>query len=325
MKSSFYSKSRPLIRQLKPKLTLPKQTLSIQKLTFSNDKEGKTFVTIYPSQVHITSRDLIQMIEEKKENIPIKNNTCVLREDILFAIHDFACDESISAPKNQGSNTSNTVQLIEPKRPTNAFILYRTALRKKIKALFPSFSNSDISKFTGAMWKAADKEVKEKYIKQAMECRALHKQMYPDFEYNTKKENSEQTVSACQKHTRLGDNWDNYFDWCLQNAVMELSDTDISTMGDLKNIQAQSTWNNSGINSNEDSLSLNNLLLEGYQESNEWKEVCNIVSQFFPEDSDQNTLMDDKLWANIGSMELINDKECGTPSYFEDNEIGRLE
>lgn len=323
MKSSFYSRSSPLIRQLKPKLDIPRQTLSIQKIAFSSDKQGKTLVTIYPSQVNITSKDLIEMIEEKRESIPVKNNTYVLREEILYAIHNFASDENLPTTRNQVPNTSNTAQMIEPKRPTNAFILYRTALRKKIKALFPSFSNSDISKFTGAMWKAADKEVKEKYIKQAMECRALHKLMYPDFEYNIKKENSEQIPSDCQKRPLSGDSWDNYFDLCLQNATMELGNFATCTTGDLEENQVCSSWNSSVNSTNENILSSNNLLLEGYQESNEWKEVCNIVSQFFPEDSDQNTLMDDKLWASLGGIELIKDKESEMPSYVESNANSR--
>ncbi|KAG2209798.1 hypothetical protein INT47_001946 [Mucor saturninus] len=318
MKTSFYTKSSPVTRQLRPKLDIPKQTLSIQKLTFSSNKEGKTFVTIYPSQVYITSKDLIEMIEEKKESIPVKNNNCILRDDILYAIHNFASDENTTTPENHISDLTNTAQTTEPKRPTNAFILYRTALRKKIKALFPSFSNSDISKFTGAMWKAADKEVKEKYIKQAMECRALHKQMYPNFEYNIKKETSDQAASVSQKQDLSGDRWDNYFDQCLQNATMEFFNENHS-VGDLKNDQGSSNWIDN-VNPNVISVNSNNLLFEGYQESNEWKEVCNIVSQFFPEDSDQNTLMDDKLWASLGGMDLIIDKGYELPSYIEDNE-----
>lgn len=321
MKSSIYSKTSLLTRQLRPKLDIAKKTLSIQKLTFSSDTEGKTFVTIYPSQVYITSKDLIEMIEEKKESIPVKNNNCILRDEILYAIHNFASNETTNIPENRISDTSNTAQMTEPKRPTNAFILYRTALRKKIKTLFPSFNNNDISKFTGAMWKAADKEVKEKYIKQAMECRALHKKMYPDFEYNIKKENTEQAASSCKKEDLSGERWDNYFDQCLQNATMEFFNEG-RTIGDLRNNQGGYDWIDGGNNSNGLLVNSNSLLFEGYQESNEWKDVCNIVSQFFPEDSDQNTLMDDKLWASLGGMDLMIDKGYELPSYIEDNESG---
>ncbi|KAG2233422.1 hypothetical protein INT48_007452 [Thamnidium elegans] len=311
MKNSLYSNSTPFIRQLKPKVSFPKKTLRIQNLSFSSDLEGKTLIKIYPSQVLITSKELIEMIEEKRESIQVENSTCVLRENILVAIHNFACEEDTSVPIIQGSVLSNVSPNVEARRPTNAFILYRTALRKKIKSLFPSFSNSDISKFTGAMWKAADKEVKDKYVKQAMECRILHKQMYPDFEYNAKKERSEKAVTDGEDYSFLNDNWDEYFSWCIQNATTGIVTEEAHTLD--------------GTNLIEGPFALESLLGEGYHESNEWREVCNMVNQFFPEDSDQNTVIDDKLWVNIGGTELFNTEDISSASYFELNQLGPFE
>ncbi|KAI9251683.1 hypothetical protein EDC94DRAFT_288075 [Helicostylum pulchrum] len=318
MKNSLYSKSTPFIRQLKPKLSLPKKTLPIQNLSFSNDLEGKTLIKIYPSQVLITSQELIEMIEEKKESIQVEKSACVLRENILVAIQNFACEEDTSVPISQDSVLPN----VEPRRPTNAFILYRTALRKKIKSLFPSFSNNDISKFTGAMWKAADKEVKDKYIKQATECRILHKQMYPDFEYNTKKEISEKAVTYGEDYPFTSDNWDEYFNWCMQNVTTGIVTDETQPLDGTNLMPNYMDWNNLNITRE---VPFGSLLGEGYHENNEWKEVCNMVNQFFPEDSGQNTVIDEKLWLNIGGTELTNIEDISSASYFKLNQIGSFE
>lgn len=308
MKNSLYSKLTPFIRQLKPKVSLPKKTLPIQDLFFSSDLEGNTLIKIYPSQVLITSQELIEMIEEKKESIQVEKSTYVLRENILVAIHNFACEEDTSVAINQDSVLPNVLQYAEPRRPTNAFILYRTALRKKIKSLFPSFSNKDISKVTGAMWKAANKEVKDKYIKQAMECSILHKKMYPDFEYNIKKETSEKAVTYGEDYSFTSDNWDEYFNWCMQNSTTKIV-TEEALMDGTNLTPNYIDWNNLNTTREE---SFESLLGEGYHEYNEWKEVCNMVNQFFPEDPDQNVVIDDKLWLNIGGSELMNIEDIGS-------------
>ncbi|KAI9354218.1 hypothetical protein BD770DRAFT_460166 [Pilaira anomala] len=306
MKSNIYLKPTPYTRQLKPKSSFPKKTLPVQNLSFSNDQEGKTLIKIYPSQVSITSQELIDMIKEKKESIQKENSTCILRENILVAIHNFACDEDTSTSIDQDSTLPAVTQPTEPRRPINAFILYRTALRKRIKALFPSFSNSDISKFTGAMWKAADKSVKDKYIKQAMERRVLHKQMYPDFEYNTKKENVGKMVSNCEEYSFINDNWDDYFNWCIQNATTGIATEGARWGGELNSLPAFTNWSSLNTGVEDEPFNLTNLLGVGFQESNGWKEVCDMVNQFFPEDSNQNTLIDDRLWLSIGGTELKN-------------------
>jgi hypothetical protein len=326
MKSAFYPKSISLVRKLKPKLTQPNSALLIQNISFSDDQDGQTFIKIYPSQISISSRDLIEMIETKKESIQLKNNACVLREDILLAIHNFPCEEDIQRREdNQNLNTPNTTPPNEPKRPTNAFILYRGALQKKIKTLFPSFNNSDISKFIGAMWKAADKEVKQKYIKQAMECRMIHKQKYPNFEYNIKKENVNNETPNSKQYSILSDNWDSCFDWYLQNATADTVRNGVDAGNDSRYTAVPYTWNNFDSSFSTDLLNPESLQIPVYQESEEWREVCNIVAEFFPEDSDQNTLIDDKLWTSLGGIDLIKNSDFGIMCYFDDNVPGRTE
>lgn len=322
MKNSYYPKSISLVRKLKPKLTRSTRAILIQDITFNNEQEGQTFIKIYPSRVSISSKDLIQMIEAKKESIPLENNDCILRKDILLAIQNYPWgQENQNQGGNHNINSSTTTSASEPKRPTNAFILYRSALRKKIKTLFPSFNNSDISKFIGAMWKAANKEVKEKYIKQASECRILHKQRYPNFEYNIKKENVENAASNSEQYSISSDDWESYFDWCIQNATVAAVDNGIRANDDSRNT-LHPFWHTVDSNAITGSLDPNGLLMSEYQRLDEWSEVCNIVAEFFPEDSDQNALIDDKLWTSLGGIDLVANYNFESAPNFEDTVIG---
>nr|AQV12070.1 sexP [Mucor irregularis]AQV12072.1 sexP [Mucor irregularis] len=293
-------KQRPLVRKLEPK-TEKHIYISVKELSFSNNLNGTTIVKIYPSEVTLTSRSLIEMIEAKKESIALSDNTSVLRDDILYAIHNFSCDGSQADHPPKEDNSLCLVKSDRPKRPTNAFMLYRIALRRKIKTLFPSFNNSDISRFIGAMWKAASDDIKEKYIEQANQYRILHKKAYPDFEYNVKKESLETSNSSSYNNIVSPENWDSYFDWCLQ---MTTSEAISNNFGPIENTQSFIPQLSQNISDTK--FELHNFMElspadELYYQ--DWNDLCNIVSEFFP---DQNSFIDDKLWTSLNKVDIIN-------------------
>ncbi|KAF8989227.1 putative HMG box protein, partial [Cyathus striatus] len=68
-------------------------------------------------------------------------------------------------------------------RPSNAFILYRRAMVKQVKAKHGEKPLGEISKIIGKMWKAETPEFRKKYAIMAEEEKAEHKVKYPGYRY----------------------------------------------------------------------------------------------------------------------------------------------
>jgi hypothetical protein len=270
------------------------QTISIQSLSIFNDYEGNTYMTAYPDQIVFNSKELMEVIERKNDYLIIGKNTRILLKDILLAIHNFPLNQNSGNSTNCDLDTASVTTLQGPKRPTNAFILYNNALRKKIKKMFPSFTNSETSKFLGAMWKTASKDIRDEYIQKAIECRRIHKKRYPNFEYNLKKGNPGKKNPGMTDIAK--DNWEDYFDWCFHNATGQ----SFSGLIQIENTPQLTSYNGPS-NDKSSSTSLNNseaddCSLLANQGSGDWSEVYDIVSQFFPEDSKYSTSIDEELW-----------------------------
>jgi hypothetical protein len=283
------------------------QTVSIQSLSISTDQQGNTYVTAYPNQVVFNSKELMEVIERKNDHLIAGKNTRILLKDILLAIHNFPSDQSSGNSSNYDFDSVSIATPQGPKRPTNAFILYNNALRKKIKKLFPSFTNSETSKFLGAMWKAATKDIRDEYVQKAVECRRIHKKTYPNFEYNFKKGNSDRRISGTADIAK--DNWEDYFDWCFHNATGQ----SFSGLTQIEN-SLQPTPSYGFSDDRSTSASINNsethdCLLPENQGSNDWSEVYDIVSRFFPEEAKYSTSIDEELWLcldNFGTSNNLN-------------------
>ncbi|OJT12754.1 Mating-type M-specific polypeptide Mc [Trametes pubescens] len=73
-------------------------------------------------------------------------------------------------------------------RPSNAWILYRTARAAELKdekarKKEPPLKQSQISQIVGQMWRAEAPEVRKAYEKEAARLAAKHAEMYPDYKY----------------------------------------------------------------------------------------------------------------------------------------------
>ncbi|KAI9478630.1 MAG: hypothetical protein EXX96DRAFT_595847 [Benjaminiella poitrasii] len=290
----------PLARPLRPKSTSPMHTVSVQNISFQNDIERNTFIVIYPSQIMLDCRDLILMIEEKKDYIIVGNTSYILRKDILKAIQNYPFVNSKSETAKFEPRSSDKSKEDQPKRPTNAFILYNNDLRKKVKTLFPNFSNSDISKLLGAMWKAVDGGIRDEYVKQAVQCRQMHKKMYPDFEYNLKR--SSTTQKSTDTKAFGSDSWDNYFDRLFEKTTAESSNGALYADKSNKNEPENVSRLASQLGFELELPYLIQPLSSNSEATDEWNEVCNIVSQFFPENTDQNVLIDEQFWSSLDNL-----------------------
>ncbi|KAI8977491.1 high mobility group box domain-containing protein [Mycotypha africana] len=228
------------------------------------------------------------MIEKKSDRLEVANDAYILRNEILEAIHNFSIQYCTAATDSNEWNDLVEPLLSETKRPTNAFILYSNALRRKLKALFPKYTNCEASKFLGAMWKSINKDIKDSYIKQAIECRRLHKLKYPNFEYNIKKEtNTGKAISSLQDSPTDSTSIDYNVDliMCGPNIV-----DGIQLDGIPDHLYFTDSYFEQLTESHPQSVS-----------NDGWNEVHNLISAFFPTDIDQNLVIDDEFWTSLAS------------------------
>ncbi|GAN10458.1 hypothetical protein MAM1_0357c09999 [Mucor ambiguus] len=311
MKARIHHKPILPIRPLKPKSMLPMQNLQIQSLSFHHHPNGTTYMTINPDLVTLDSKELISMLEEKRDRIEAGNNEYILGRDILTAIHKHpAKSDNTDASGNGNISNYHSSNLKEPKRPANAFICYNIALRKKVKTLFPNYSNSDVSKIIGGMWKSVGKSEKDKYIKQAVQCRKRHKEKFPNFEYNIRREATFNFEDYSGLQT--ANDWERYLDWCIQNFTTEASVGALQYNNELKINSTSTQWQTSAMEPQFECAKFNGNTSQNLQVSSEWNEVCHIVSRFFPGASDQNETMDEQFWRSLDNFDLLNDLSIGS-------------
>nr|ACH92695.1 high mobility group domain protein [Mucor circinelloides] len=311
MKSRIHRKRILPIRPLKPKSMLPMHNLQIQSLSFHHHPNGTTYMTINPDLVTLDSKELISVLEEKRDRIEAGNNGYFFVRDILTAIHRHPTkSDNTEASRNGDINNHHNSNLKEPKRPANAFICYNIALRKKVKTLFPNYSNSDVSKIVGGMWKSVGKSEKDEYIKQAVQCRKQHKEKFPNFEYNIKREAAFNYEGYSDLQT--ANDWENYLDWCIQNFTNESSVGALQYSNELVINPTSAQMQTSVMDPQFECAKLDNISSQNLQMSSEWNEVCHMVSRFFPGASDQNETMDEQFWRSLDNLDLLNDLSIGS-------------
>ncbi|KAH6651812.1 high mobility group box domain-containing protein, partial [Truncatella angustata] len=71
-------------------------------------------------------------------------------------------------------------------RPQNAFILYRSAMCKEVKAKNPGVENKELSKLLGTMWRELPAPEKLVWKRRQEQARKEHETLYPGYKYEPK-------------------------------------------------------------------------------------------------------------------------------------------
>jgi HMG (high mobility group) box len=105
---------------------------------------------------------------------------CENRIELFKLNEDGSIDEAHIESLLQSSHTQSSDT---PKRPSNAFIMYRQALSKQNEHV----DGKSLSKEAASLWKNECFEIRNYFSKLATAYREEHKRKYPDFKYGSKK------------------------------------------------------------------------------------------------------------------------------------------
>lgn len=93
------------------------------------------------------------------------------------------------------SSPTNTQRVVQPPRPPNAWILYRSDMVRELPPVAPGTprrAQAEVSKMISDMWKAAPERVRQHYEQLADAKKAEHQAMYPGYRFQPmKKEEKE--------------------------------------------------------------------------------------------------------------------------------------
>ncbi|PHZ09124.1 sex plus protein [Rhizopus microsporus ATCC 52813] len=285
-------------RLLKPKISDDSsKVLPVDDLLLLQE-QGETSILISPSNVRIKAKDILNMIDNRQDFITLPDNDyCILRNDIFSVLHAYGDRQA----------DQHTVELFlmdidfdvsTSKRPTNAFILYRTAWGKTVRSMFPEFNNSQISKILGAMWKWSGNQVKDKYIQRANEYRKIHKEKYPNFVYSTKRVDKNKQVSATDDHHFEC----NYADLGLQgsmvNQLVHSGTADDNKSADALGNNFCSNNNYSGFTQKQNFATVSDI------SNSEWQKVCDLVLDILSSGIPEDSVIDDQYWDILQNVDL---------------------
>ncbi|KAI9302510.1 hypothetical protein BJ944DRAFT_205923 [Cunninghamella echinulata] len=284
-KNAFLSSSTHFHRKIRPLET--QTTIPIQRLSI-HYKNKKSFIRLHPSKIHIQSSYFLSLLNSNCENISIGPNNNIKRQELLSATERMIMDE-----KNYSDSFYTgkiDLQNDKPRRPPNAFLLYSGSLRKKIRRTFPEYSNSDVSKLLGIMWRTASEEIKDKFTRLAYEEKQRHKLQHPNFEYNLKKQGWNSGESSASQNNLYDNEWLNDINEFLQqtkefekNFNGNLNPEDmkedaimlISSMTEDSELDTSKKW-------------LNSSLFEDNLDPNSWMDMINSITLLYPEYTEEN-------------------------------------
>ncbi|KAG0165365.1 hypothetical protein DFQ30_008552 [Apophysomyces sp. BC1015] len=240
-------------------------------------KQGRTQLKILPSEICVSATDLITMIENQREEI-VKDGKMISRQDILTAAEALLQGQFPTLDDNTLSSTSRRYRNVrEPRRPPNAFMLYSCQLRRRIRAVFPEYSNAEASKLLGAMWRSANADVKQKYIKMAEQQRRWHSSQFPHYTYkksSSKNAHRESSVPFTDTPTP-GMDWLEEMDELVLQS-MNLVTTE--TQHQLDNITAVPFLDSDFFGHPQASENF---------EPDDWQQICDTIAECFPDFPDQ--------------------------------------
>ncbi|KAI9322112.1 hypothetical protein BX666DRAFT_2117440 [Dichotomocladium elegans] len=164
--------------------------LDVQNLSITTIGDS-SYIIIHPSKARIKATDLIDMI--KDDHVITNTGEKVPSQDLVFATTQLF---TAMSPENPSTQDISSVPVDVWKRQANAFIRYRRANGKKLQALIPEYSEADISKFLGAVWKITPENIKQKYRQEWSASVAEQRERNPSFRYNPSNKASE----CCPRH-----------------------------------------------------------------------------------------------------------------------------
>lgn len=270
----------------------------IHKLTvFHTDKTS--FLVLSPGKLRISATLFLSKIIGKGDFINIDLNHRVKRQDLLVAAESMIMEMDNNNDKRSLNQLND--QKISPKRPPNAFMLYSSTLRKRIKRTFPEYDNSNISKFLGIMWRSASSSIKQKFIKMAYEERQRHKMHYPDFEYNSAKAmtSSATAFPHAQENITENDEWIRE----IQQFVQQTEDFETVSYPTLAKMESEAIelinsfstdfdYEDSQLTSTEHqwlpSHHWINCDTTDDMDARNWRDMCNSISLVYPEGPEDN-------------------------------------
>lgn len=275
-------------RQLKPKVSdNSSKILPVDDLLLLQE-QGETSILISPSNVRIKAKDILCMIDNRRGFITLPDNGyCILRDDRQADKHTA---ELFLMDINSDVSTS--------KRPTNAFILYRTAWGKTVRSMFPEFNNSQISKILGAMWKWSGNQVKDKYIQRANEYRKIHKEKCPNFVYNAKRADKNKQVSASDDHHFEYNYLDLGLHGSMVNQLVYSGTTNDNQSADASSSNFCSNSNYSGFTQKQ------NIATASDTSNSEWQKVCDLVLDILNSGISEDSIIDDQYWDILQNIDL---------------------
>ncbi|KIK98564.1 hypothetical protein PAXRUDRAFT_55546, partial [Paxillus rubicundulus Ve08.2h10] len=86
-----------------------------------------------------------------------------------------------------GSSRQQPAYKVQPPRPPNAWILYRSDRLKELPPSKERRAQADVSKLISNMWKNEKEEVKLEYERMADAKKAEHQRLYPSYRFQPMK------------------------------------------------------------------------------------------------------------------------------------------
>lgn len=115
------------------------------------------------------------------------------------AVDDSAAEQSATLQVRNPAAKIAKARVAKVPRPPNAFILYRQHHHHRIRRDDPDIKNNDISRRVGAMWAGERKEVKEYYQRKAVDLKAQHAKLHPDYQYAPRKASEKKRRTSQKK------------------------------------------------------------------------------------------------------------------------------
>ena len=103
----------------------------------------------------------------------------------------------------RSGSSSQRDRKVQPPRPPNAWILYRSHQFKQIRATNERISQSTVSKLISDMWRNETEDVKRHFEQEAEKKKAQHQALYPDYRFCPKRKENKlsRKKSKCRDAT----------------------------------------------------------------------------------------------------------------------------
>ncbi|KAI8079736.1 high mobility group box domain-containing protein, partial [Halteromyces radiatus] len=143
---------------------------------------------------HLISPEVIRSVEQEEKEEALGHQPFSAYSSFLSMKHStdqvdtfITPYEKRSIPKKKRSNSTTTTNIPivreRLKRPPNAYLLFNRDMRRKLLALDPKMTVSEISKEIGDRWKYLSPNERQHYMEAAQLLKQDHLKNHPDFIY----------------------------------------------------------------------------------------------------------------------------------------------